>query len=53
MLTLVSIAQDLLVERKVPNDCLLHLQLSYYGESHNQPSFHKLYPFAIIYMDFG
>jgi hypothetical protein len=39
--------------KKVLNDCFYHLQLSYYGESHKQPSLHKLYPYAIIYMNFG
>jgi hypothetical protein len=43
MLTLTSIAQDFLIETKVPNDYLSHLQLSYYGESHKQPSPHELY----------
>jgi len=42
-----------LVKTKAPNDDLSHLQLSYYGESHKQASPHKLYLFAIIYMNFG
>jgi hypothetical protein len=53
MLALTLIAQDFFIETKVSNDYLSHLQLSYYGESHKQPSPHKLYPIAIIYMDFG